>query len=68
MNSNKAFSCWVCLQIGSSVKAWKLDPLESGEAGILHKIYHAIMRPWFDFGVEMGVPAVRKHSVTLTVR
>jgi hypothetical protein len=26
------------------------------------------MRPWFDFGVELGVPAVRKHSVTLTVR
>lgn len=56
------------LQAGSSVKAWKLDPLESGETGILHEIYHATMRPWFDFGVELGAPAVRKHSVTLTVR
>jgi hypothetical protein len=26
------------------------------------------MRPWFDFGVRLGVPAIRKHSVTLTVR
>lgn len=56
------------VQTGSSAKGFKLDPLESGEAGVLHEMYRDTMKPWFEFGVELGVPAVRKHAVTLTVR
>lgn len=56
------------VQTGSCTKGSKLDPLESGAAGVLHEMYRATMMPWFEFGIELGVPAVRKHSVTLTVR
>ncbi|PSN35424.1 hypothetical protein C0J52_13195, partial [Blattella germanica] len=52
----------------SKVKLNKLDSYESGESGILHEMYHSTMRPWLDFGVELAVPAVRMHSVILTVR
>nr|CAD7404422.1 unnamed protein product [Timema poppensis] len=34
----------------------------------LHEVYHTIMQPWLDFGVELGVPSIRKHTVSLTAR
>ncbi|KAJ9595165.1 hypothetical protein L9F63_013523, partial [Diploptera punctata] len=56
------------LQSIASTKSCKMDSYESGETGILHEMYHVIMKPWLEFGVDLAVPAVRKHSVILTVR
>ncbi|XP_033214181.1 KICSTOR complex protein SZT2-like isoform X2 [Belonocnema kinseyi] len=39
-----------------------------GEEGKLHQVYHAILPYWFQFALEMNVPAVKKHVVTLQKR
>lgn len=36
-----------------------------GEEGKLHQVYYAILPYWFQFALEMNVPAVKKHVVTL---
>ncbi|XP_012282231.1 KICSTOR complex protein SZT2 isoform X2 [Orussus abietinus] len=38
---------------------------ESGEEGKLHKVYHTTLPYWFQFALEIGVPAIKKHVVML---
>ena len=39
-----------------------------GEQGQLHKVYHTTLPFWLQFALEMNVPAVKKHVVTLQRR
>lgn len=40
-----------------------IDQYELGEEGQLNEIYHTALAQWFQFALEMGVPAVKKHEV-----
>lgn len=42
-----------------------IDQYELGEEGKLNEIYHTILAQWFQFALEMGVPAVKKHEVII---
>ncbi|KAF4533500.1 hypothetical protein B566_EDAN000985 [Ephemera danica] len=42
--------------------------LESGESGQLHQVYHQIMCKWLNYAIDIGVPAVKKHSVIFKAR
>ena len=41
---------------------------ESREKVQLHKVYHTTLPYWFQFALEMNVPAMKKHIVTLQRR
>lgn len=41
---------------------------EMGEKGKLHKMYYVTLPFWFQFALEINVPAVKKHIVTLDRR
>ncbi|XP_049806805.1 KICSTOR complex protein SZT2-like [Schistocerca nitens] len=45
-----------------------LNEYESGESGILHKMYASVINEWLEFAVQIGVPAVKRFCVTLTSR
>lgn len=42
-----------------------IDQYELGEGGKLNEIYHTTLAQWFQFALEMGVPAVKKHEVII---
>ncbi|XP_014480858.1 PREDICTED: protein SZT2-like [Dinoponera quadriceps] len=42
-----------------------IDQYELGEEGKLNEIYHSTLAQWFQFALEMGVPAVKKHEVII---
>ncbi|EFN84896.1 KICSTOR complex protein SZT2 isoform X2 [Harpegnathos saltator] len=42
-----------------------IDQYELGEEGKLNEIYHTTLARWFQFALEMGVPAVKKHEVII---
>lgn len=46
----------------------ELSPLENGNEGILSETYSKYLPDWLEFGVNLSVPSVRKHRVTLTNR
>ncbi|XP_063994970.1 KICSTOR complex protein SZT2-like [Diachasmimorpha longicaudata] len=41
---------------------------ELGEVGELHEIYYNTLPSWFQFALDMGVPSVKKHIVTIQHR
>lgn len=42
-----------------------INQFELGEKGKLNEIYHTTLARWFQFALEMGVPAVKKHEVII---
>lgn len=42
-----------------------INQYELGEKGKLNEIYHTTLARWFQFALEMGVPAVKKHEVII---
>ncbi|XP_018404829.1 PREDICTED: protein SZT2-like [Cyphomyrmex costatus] len=42
-----------------------INQYELGEKGKLNETYHTTLARWFQFALEMGVPAVKKHEVTI---
>lgn len=42
-----------------------INQYELGEEGKLNEIYHTTLAQWFQFALEMGVPAVKKHEVII---
>lgn len=42
-----------------------INQYELGEEGKLNEIYHTKLAQWFQFALEMGVPAVKKHEVII---
>lgn len=42
-----------------------VDQFELGEEGKLNEIYHTTLARWFQFALEMCVPAVKKHEVVI---
>lgn len=42
-----------------------IDQYELGEEGKLNEIYHTTLAQWFQFALEMGVPAIKKHEVII---
>lgn len=46
----------------------ELNAFENGTNGILTDTYSKYLPDWLEFGVNLSVPSVRKHRVTLTNR
>lgn len=42
-----------------------INQYELGEEGKLNEIYHTTLAQWFQFALEMGVPAVKKHEIII---
>lgn len=42
-----------------------ISQYELGEEGKLNEIYHTALAQWFQFALEMAVPAVKKHEVII---
>jgi len=42
-----------------------IDQYELGEEGKLNEVYHTTLAQWFQFALEMSVPAVKKHEVII---
>lgn len=42
-----------------------INEYELGEEGKLNEIYHTTLAQWFQFALEMNVPAVKKHEVII---
>ncbi|XP_011685281.1 PREDICTED: protein SZT2-like isoform X1 [Wasmannia auropunctata] len=42
-----------------------INPYELGEKGKLDETYHTTLARWFQFALEMGVPAVKRHEVVI---
>lgn len=45
--------------------AFQLNRYEVGEDGTLHQVYRTTLRYWFQFALQMNVPAVKKHTVAM---
>ncbi|XP_024942950.1 KICSTOR complex protein SZT2 isoform X2 [Cephus cinctus] len=46
----------------------EINHYEYGEEGKLHEVYHMTLAYWFQFALEIGVPAVKKHVVVIQRR
>ncbi|KAL0121707.1 hypothetical protein PUN28_006892 [Cardiocondyla obscurior] len=42
-----------------------IDQYELGEKGKLREIYHTTLARWFQFALDMNVPAIKKHEVII---
>lgn len=46
----------------------KLTPFELGDEGIMTKTCSVTLHNWLEFAVELGVPAIKTYSISLTNR
>lgn len=48
--------------------AFQLTRYDVGEDGTLHRVYKNTLQNWFQFALQINVPAVKKHSVIMQRR
>lgn len=49
-------------------EAFQLNRYELGEDGTLHQVYRTTLQHWFQFALQMNLPAVKKHAVVMQRR
>uniref|UniRef100_A0A6P7GKT9 KICSTOR complex protein SZT2-like n=1 Tax=Diabrotica virgifera virgifera TaxID=50390 RepID=A0A6P7GKT9_DIAVI len=52
----------------NSLKANRLNSLESGDSGILSSIYSKYLPHWLEFGDNLNAPSLKKHKINLQNR
>ncbi|XP_048511777.1 KICSTOR complex protein SZT2-like isoform X2 [Athalia rosae] len=48
--------------------AFQLTRYDVGESGTLHQVYRTTLQHWFQFALQLNVPAVKKHTVIMQRR
>lgn len=56
------------LEVSDEIDSNYIDDFEAGNDGKLIHIYHTVLPYWMQFGLELSVPAVKKHLVSLERR